>query len=150
MKKMILGIAGACALIGLATTASAQVYGDTAKVLSATPIYDRAAPRRECRVEPTTTRETDRRYPNGYRTAGNEVLADSVPVERDVERCGSGQAGPERIVGYEVRYEYNGRQFSARMPFDPGPQMPVNVEVRPPIARDYNGAPRSPNYRGPY
>ena len=210
MKKMILGIAGACALSGLATTASAQVYGDTAKVLSATPIFDRyTTPRRECRVEPTTTYEErrivrpaevrarsdgvgpgtilgaivggvighqfgnstggrdhgtaagavigglvgnsiERDSGDGYRTASREVLVERVPVERDIERCENTAEPTERIVGYEVRYEYNGREFRARMPYDPGQQMPVNVEVRPPMMRDSLAGPRSPNYRGPY
>jgi uncharacterized protein YcfJ len=207
MKKTIL-VAGACVAAGLATAASAQVYGDTAKVLSATPVFDRTVPRRECRIEPTTTYEERRIVPapeararndgigagtilgaivggvighqfgnstggrdhgtaagavigglvgnsierdnsDGYRRAGNEVLVERVPVERDVERCAPAGEPTERIVGYEVRYEYNGREFRARMPFDPGPQMAVNVEVRPPMARD-SFAPRSPNYRGTY
>lgn len=129
MRKIVLGIAGACALAGLATVASAQVYGDTAKVLAATPV-------KECRVEPTNGQGVARRYPMGYRTAANEVPAQSAPLAR---------------CGYDVRYEYNGRQFSARMPYDPGPQMPVNVEVRPPLPRsDIQSVPRTPNYRGPY
>ena len=146
MKKIILGIAGACALTGLATTASAQMYGDTAKVLSATALSDRATPRRECRVEPTTG--TERRYPKGYRTAANEVLAENVPNERDVPGCDN--PFTDRIVVYEVRYEYNGHQFTTRMPYDPGPRMAVNVEVRPPMPRETISAPRTPNYRGPY
>jgi uncharacterized protein YcfJ len=148
MKKIILGIAGACALAGLATTASAQMYGDTANVLSATAIFDRGNIPRECRVEPTNGPQ--RAYPKGYRTAANEVLVESVPSERDVGRCDNTGTPTGRIVGYEVTYEYNGHQFIIRMPYDPGPQMPVNVEVRPPLPRDGNPAPRTPNYRGPY
>ena len=135
MKKIILGIAGACALTGLATTVSAQVYGDVANVLSATAIFDRANVPRECRVEPTNSPQ--RMYPQGYRTAANEV-------------CDNTSTPTGRIVGYEVQYEYNGHQFTIRMPYDPGPQMAVNVEVRPPLPRDSNSSPRTPNYRGPY
>ena len=135
MKKIILGIAGACALAGLATTASAQMYGDVANVLSATAIFDRANIPRECRVEPTNSQQ--RMYPKGYRTAANEA-------------CDNTGTPTGRIVGYEVQYEYNGHQFTTRMPYDPGPQMPVNVEVRPPLPRDSNISPRTPNYRGPY
>jgi len=135
MKKIILGIAGACALTGLATTASAQMYGDTANVLSATAIFDRGNIPRECRVEPTNGPQ--RNYPQGYRTAANEA-------------CDNTGTPAGRIVGYEVTYEYNAHQFTIRMPYDPGPQMPVNVEVRPPLPRDNNTSPRTPNYRGPY
>ena len=131
MKKPMLAVALASVLGGLAPSALAQVYGDTARVISATPISDRVAfPRRECRTEPT-----------GYRTAGNE---------RDVQRCDTIADATERIVGYDVRYEYNGREFRTRMPYDPGEKMPVNVEVRPPLSRDSLAGPRTPNYRGTY
>lgn len=70
-----------------------------------------------------------------------------APVEREVERCGTVMESRERIVGYDVRYEYNGREFRARMPYDPGPQIAVNVEVRPPVApMPYGRAP----YRGTF
>ena len=72
----------------------------------------------------------------GYRTAGREAYVERAPVTREVERCEEIADARDRIVGYDVRYEYNGREFRARLPQDPGPQMPVNVEVRPPVARD--------------
>jgi uncharacterized protein YcfJ len=109
MKKAILGIAMAATLGGFASAASAQVYGDTARVISATPIYER----------------------------------DPLPPD-------SPKQVNERIVGYDVRYEYNGRELRIRLPYDPGQQMAVNVDVRPPIARDAVAGRRTPNYRGPY
>ncbi len=210
MKKTILGLCAAAALGGLATAASAQTYGDTARVIAATPIYDRVAlPRRECRLEPTTVYEERRlvrpeeaRAPSagigpgavlgaivggvighqfgnstggrdhgtaagavigglvgnsiekdtdaGYRRAGRDVIVERTPVTRDVERCETTSETSELIVGYEVRYEYNGREFRTNMPYDPGPEMAVNVEVRPPLARETISRPRTPNYRGTY
>lgn len=212
MKKTILGIAIAATLGAVASTASAQVYGDTARVISATPIYDRVAtPRRECRTEPTGGYEERRVRPgpdeyrsarndgigpgailgaivggvighqfgnstggrdhgtaagavigglvgnsiekdadDGYRRSSREAYVERVPVTREVERCDTIADATERIVAYDVRYEYNGREFRARMPFDPGQQMPVNVEVRPPMARDSIAGPRTPNYRGTF
>ncbi len=44
------------------------------------------------------------------------------------------------VVGYDVRYEYAGREFTTRMAYDPGAEMPVNVDVRPPSQR--SGPPR--------
>ena len=73
-----------------------------------------------------------------------------VPVTRDVQRCDTVADSTERIVGYDVRYEYNGREFRARMPFDPGNQIAVNVEVRPPAANQPVYGPRTPSYRGTY
>jgi uncharacterized protein YcfJ len=77
-----------------------------------------------------------------------------VPVTREVQRCSDVMDTREVIVGYDVRYEYNGRQFQTRLPQDPGPQMPVNVEVHPPLppppARAAADGPRPPAYRGTY
>lgn len=212
MKKSVVAFAVAATLGGLAPAVHAQVYGDTARVLSATPVYDRVAyPRRECRIESAPGYEERRVRPEptqyrparnegigpgailgaivggvighqfgnstggrdhgtaagaviggvvgnsierdsgeGYRRSSRDAYVERVPVTRDVERCDTIADAQERIVAYEVRYEYNGREFSTRMPYDPGPQMPVNVEVRPPHARDSRAGPRTPNFRGPY
>lgn len=37
----------------------------------------------------------------------------------------------ERIDGYRVTYEYNGREYTTRMPYDPGRQIRVRVAVAP-------------------
>jgi uncharacterized protein YcfJ len=212
MKKMILGAALVSGLAAGASPAWAQTYGDVARVLSSTPIYERAsAPRRECYTEPVTGYEerrvrpapeearspesggigpgtilgaivggvighqfggssagrdhgsvagaliggiagnqADRESDSGYRAASRDVYTERVPVTRDVERCNTVADERERIVAYDVRYEYNGHEFRTRMPFDPGPQMPVNVDVRPPGANATLGGPRAPVYRGTY
>jgi uncharacterized protein YcfJ len=209
LKNTILG-AAILAAIGAAAPALAQTtYGDVARVLSATPIAERASvPQRDCRPEPVTSYD-ERRYREayreprepagigagtllgaiaggvighqfggstagrdhgtvagaligglvgnaaerdadaGYRTASREVYAERGPVTREVERCDTVSQSVERIVGYDVRYEYNGREFRTRLPYDPGPQMPVNVEVRPPAANT-SISPRRPSYRGTY
>ena len=77
---------------------------------------------------------------SGYRTASRDVYEERVPVTRDVRRCKTVTDTEQRVVGYDVRYQYNGREFTTRLPYDPGPTMPVNVDVRPPT-------PRAPNYR---
>jgi uncharacterized protein YcfJ len=87
---------------------------------------------------------------DGYRTAGREVHVERAPAIREVERCEEIADARDRVVGYDVRYEYNGREFHVRLPHDPGPQMPVNVEVRPPMARDPYSGPRTPHYRGTF
>ena len=102
-------------------------YGDIARVLAAQPVYERAAqPRRECRMEGS-----------GYSAAGS-----------DAPRCDDPSAGGERIVAYDVTYQYMGRDFRIRLPYDPGEQMAVNVDVRPP-APPRSGY-RIPQTRGPY
>jgi uncharacterized protein YcfJ len=212
MKKLVLALAVASAL-GFTAAASAQVYGDTARVISSTPIYDRVStPRRQCHTEQVSayeerrsvrtlpeesrTRESggigagtvlgaivggvighqfgnscggrdrgtaagaivgglvgnsvEREADAGYRPASQDVVVERVPVTRDVERCENVADSTERIVGYDVTYEYHGRELRARMPYDPGSEMPVNVEVRPPVARATSIGPRTPNYRGTF
>lgn len=94
--------------------------------------------------------QVDRDAQAGYREASRDVYVDRTPTTRDVERCKAVPDTRERIVGYDVQYEYNGRQFRTRMPYDPGNQIPVNVEVRPPGADLPLGGPRRPSYRGTY
>ena len=209
MNKIILGAALASTLATFANTASAQAYGDVARVVSATPIYDRAAlPRRDCRTEQVTAYEerralrapepresggigagtvigaivggvighqfggssagrdhgtaagaivgglvgnqVDRDSDPGYRRESSDVIVERVPVTREVQRCDDVEESRERLVGYDVRYEYNGHEFRTRLPYDPGNQIPVNVEVRPPAADAPLAAPRRPSYRGTY
>ncbi len=214
MKNRLMIAALAAVAGAVATSASAQsTYGDVARVISATPIYDRvSSPRRECRTEQVTAYEErrevrpapesaapppsggigpgtvlgaivggvighqfgnstggrdhgtaagavigglvgnsiDRDAEAGYRQAGREVVVDRVPVTRDVQRCADVADTRDVVVGFDVRYEYNGREFRARLPDDPGPHMPVNVEVRPPAERTAYDGPRTPRYRGSY
>lgn len=37
----------------------------------------------------------------------------------------------ERIEGYRVTYEYAGRQYTTRMPYDPGDRIRIRVDVTP-------------------
>lgn len=77
-----------------------------------------------------------------------------VPVERDVRRCRTVDEVREATVGYDVRYEYNGRQFVTRMPSDPGRFVRVHVELQPVIEQPVapppppsGPGPRPPAYR---
>jgi hypothetical protein len=101
-------------------------FGDVARVLSSQPVYERT-PQSRCRMEGT-----------GY----SSVSTEPAP-------CDDAAGGGERIVAYDVTYQYMGRDFRVRMPFDPGEQMAVNVEVRPPGQNPRSGY-RIPQTRGPY
>ncbi|MGH8135354.1 MAG: glycine zipper 2TM domain-containing protein [Steroidobacteraceae bacterium] len=54
-------------------------------------------------------------------------------TERLVERCETRyrDSWDERIDGYRVTYEYAGRQYTTRMPYDPGDRMRIRVDVTP-------------------
>lgn len=56
-----------------------------------------------------------------------------VPVTRDVQRCRVVDEVREATVGWDVRYEYQGRQFTTRLPQDPGRFLRVRVDVQPVI-----------------
>ena len=67
----------------------------------------------------------------GYNTAARR---NPVGVREEVvQRCEMRyeQGYEERIDGYRVTYEYNGRQLTTRMPYDPGDKMRVRVAVAP-------------------
>lgn len=69
------------------------------------------------------------RYDSGYRRADYEV--ERVPVTRDVQRCNVVSDYRDEVRGYDVRYSYNGREYMTRLAYDPGPTLPVSVDVRP-------------------
>lgn len=70
------------------------------------------------------------RYDGSYRRA-SAYDVERVPVTRDVQRCNVVSDYREEVRGYDVRYSYNGRQYTTRMDYNPGATLPINVEVRP-------------------
>lgn len=59
------------------------------------------------------------------------VEVERVPVERNVERCRTIQEVREATIGYDVVYEYAGREFTTRLDRDPGRSLRVRVDVIP-------------------
>ena len=72
-----------------------------------------------------------------------------VPVERSVERCRVVDEVREATTGFDVRYEYMGRQFTTRMPRDPGRFVRISVDIQPVETFDEppRSGPRPPSYR---
>jgi uncharacterized protein YcfJ len=77
-----------------------------------------------------------------------------VPVERNVQRCRTVDEVREATIGYDVRYEYNGREFMTRTPRDPGRFIHVRVDLQPVIEQPApvpppppGPGPRPPSYR---
>lgn len=56
-----------------------------------------------------------------------------MQYSRPVERCRTTmrEHEEERIDGYNVVYRYKGQRYSTRMPYDPGREIRVRVDVRP-------------------
>jgi uncharacterized protein YcfJ len=65
------------------------------------------------------------RYGNG------PVVTESRPY--DAERCEVryDDTYEDRVDGYRVTYEYNGRRHTTQLPYDPGDRIRVRVDVRP-------------------
>ena len=88
---------------------------------------------------------------NANATTTERVEVERVPVERNVERCRQVQEVREATVGYDVRYEYAGREFTTRLDRDPGRNLRVRVDVTPDEGREVPSRPaprpRPPAYR---
>lgn len=58
---------------------------------------------------------------------------ETVEHARPVERCKTKikKIREERIDGYHVVYRFNGQKYATRMPYDPGREIRVRVDVRP-------------------
>lgn len=55
-------------------------------------------------------------------------------VPQQVERCSSRDNFRQVVTGYDVRYRFEGREYTTRLPYDPGPWL--NLEVRFSVAHD--------------
>lgn len=66
---------------------------------------------------------------NGYAAASR--YDDDRPTT--VQHCDVryDESWEERVEAYLVTYEYNGRRYTTRMNYDPGPRLRVSVAVRP-------------------
>jgi uncharacterized protein YcfJ len=56
-----------------------------------------------------------------------------IEYSRPVERCETSYQSRQekRIDGYDVVYRYNGQKYATRMPYDPGKNIKVRVDIRP-------------------
>ena len=68
-----------------------------------------------------------------YAERQRSQYASSQPQGYEVERCDTRieQTYEERIDGYDVEYEYCGRRYHTRLPYDPGERMRIRVDVSP-------------------
>jgi len=63
---------------------------------------------------------------------GGAILGDRIegapaPQTQTVQNCHTETVYENRVVGYNVTYEYAGKQYMVQMPRDPGPTLMVNV-----------------------
>jgi len=69
----------------------------------------------------------------GHDSAQRRAGHGTVQYSRPVERCKTvvRQRREERIDGYDVVYKYKGQRYATRLPYDPGHELRVRVDVRP-------------------
>jgi uncharacterized protein YcfJ len=53
----------------------------------------------------------------------------AVAVTRPMQRCQTGESDRQVLTGYQVTYNYNGRNTTVVLPYDPGPSVPIEVGV---------------------
>jgi len=68
----------------------------------------------------------------GDRWNDRGVYTESRPTQ--VERCTIHDNIRQVVIGYDVRYRFNGREFTTRLPYDPGEFLKLNVSYS--IAQD--------------
>jgi uncharacterized protein YcfJ len=73
---------------------------------------------------------------------GDKVEGNPNPEVRNVQSCTQQMFYETRTTGYNVVYEFAGKQYSVQMPTDPGPT--VRLQISPVIAPPANSAPLVP------
>lgn len=68
----------------------------------------------------------------GDRWNDRSVYTESRPTQ--VERCRTRDNYRQVVIGYDVNYLFNGREFTTRLPYDPGEFLKLNVSYS--IAQD--------------
>ena len=167
------------ALTALATAALAAQAQEQGRVLSATPVTQQVAvPRQVCGNEtiyggarPTTGAGavlgaiaggaagnaigggSGRAAATALGVIGGALLGNQVesgrPGYQNVQRCTTQTYYDQRVIGYDVVYEYAGRSYTTRTQSDPGQWMPVTVQPAVPGLPGY--APNQPShYQSPY
>lgn len=69
----------------------------------------------------------------GNDSAQRRLGYESVEYSRPVRRCHTKvtHRREERIDGYHVVYKYRGQKYATRMPYDPGRELRIRIDVRP-------------------
>ncbi len=153
MKKTFLISAMGLAAVAAAPAANAQEVG---RVISSTPVIQQVAVQRHvCNTAPVAVEQPNsgggavlgaivggvigNQIGHGMGRAaatgvgmvagaavGNSVEGSNYPPQF-AQQCGSQTSYENRTVGYNVQYEYAGKQHSVQMPYDPGATIRLQV-----------------------
>lgn len=160
LRSSVFVVATLAGVPAIAQPVPAQTFQAEARVMNVVPIREAgAAPREECWTESTggsgsqaagailggiagglighqigsgsgNTAATIAGTIGGA-AVGNEIGRRNERGETVVERCRQVAGYADRVVGFDVTYRFQGREFFTRLPYDPGPTLPVDVTVAP-------------------
>ena len=70
---------------------------------------------------------------------GNQIARERDDTQSDLDRsrCRTVAEGPRELMGYDVRYRYNGYEYTTRLSHDPGSRLVLGEDIR------YDGLPFS-------
>jgi uncharacterized protein YcfJ len=152
MKKTVL-ISAMGVLAAWGATANAQEVG---RVISSTPVIQQVAVQRQvCSTQPMAVQQPNsgggavlgaivgglvgnqfghgsgRAAATGLGVVGGAALGNNIEGSRNsvqnVQQCSPQTSYENRTVGYNVVYEYGGKQYTVQMPNDPGPTIRLQV-----------------------
>jgi uncharacterized protein YcfJ len=159
MKKSVL-FAALGGMAVFAGTAGAQEVG---RVLSATPVVQQVAvPRQVCSNQPMMVQQPNsgagavvggiaggavgntighgsgRAAATAIGIIGGALLGNNIEGSgrqvQNVQQCSTQTSYENRTMGYNVVYEYAGREYNTQMPYDPGPT--IRLQVTPLAANE--------------
>jgi uncharacterized protein YcfJ len=154
MKKVILFSAIGFAGVGGVTGAGAQEVG---RVISSTPVVQQVATQRQVCDQPAVVQPPSSGggaligavvggllgntigHGSGRAVATGVGVVTGAAVGDQIERrpyqyapaCSTQTIYENRTVGYDVQYEYAGRQYATRLPYDPGQTIRLQVSPAP-------------------
>lgn len=153
----------------LLSSSQAQAQQEMARVISSTPVMQQVGVNRQvCQDEAVTTPGQKSGAgalmggiaggavgnaigSGGGRTAatvlglvggamlGNRIEGDAPPETQYVKRCYPQTFYESRVTGYNVVYEFGGKQYSVQMPSDPGQY--VQLQITPIVPRQPAASP---------
>jgi uncharacterized protein YcfJ len=158
IRTSVIGAMALAAMpVGAQMVANAETYTEEARVVNVVPIRESATvPRQECWTEHEESGNRaagaviggiaggliGHQFGSGSGntaatiagTIGGAAVGSEVARRQGdgrVERCRTISDYSERVIGYDVTYRFQGREFATRLPYDPGPRLPVHVTVAP-------------------
>ena len=153
MKQVVLFSAMGVLTSSFATVATAEEVG---RVISSTPVMQQVAvPRQDCSTQPMAVQQPSsgggavigaivggllgntighgmgRAAATGVGVIAGAAVGDSIEgrnsYAQPVQQCSTQTYYENRTVGYNVQYEYAGKQYGVQLPYDPGPTIRLQL-----------------------